>query len=261
MTTTCLTRASFCSGVRGFGFGFGFTWCFLALWCFGGFLAAAPPATASSENAAASRTSSASLRCDIDRLPSDSNVTRDSYPPGRESTRPSRRRRRPGIPLFRRFVLLGDSTDERARCRTCPTRRGASRTPRRPCSRRAARRAGPAGDSSSPTAASRTAARAAFAASGVPLSAHARGALELATLRLRVDPQQLDAPGVVLLVAVDADDRALARLDLLLPLEGGLLDLVLHEAPLDRLDRAAELVDALDQLPRARLELVRQRTR
>src|SRR5207247_9711908 len=36
-------------------------------------------------------------------------------------------------------------------------------------------------------------------------------------------------------------------------------DLTLHKALLDRLDGAADLVDALDQLARRRLELVRQR--
>ena len=60
-------------------------------------------------------------------------------------------------------------------------------------------------------------------------------------------------------VHVDADDRALARLDLLLPPERRVLDLALHEALLDRRDRSADLVDPLDQLPRARLELVGQR--
>ena len=66
---------------------------------------------------------------------------------------------------------------------------------------------------------------------------------------------ELDPLRLVLLVAVDADDDALAVLDLLLPVECRLLDLRLHEAPLDRLDGASELVDALDQLPGARLQL------
>src|SRR2546422_2703339 len=94
---------------------------------------------------------------------------------------------------------------------------------------------------------------------GVPLGPDPGRPLELASLRLRVDPMQLDLLDLFFGEAVDADDRALAALDLLLPLEGGLLDLVLHEAPLDRLDGAAELVHALDQLPGASLELVRQR--
>ena len=58
--------------------------------------------------------------------------------------------------------------------------------------------------------------------------------------------------------AVDADDHALAGLDLLLPAERRLLDLRLHEALLDRGDGAAELVDLQDQLPGLRLELVRE---
>ena len=58
---------------------------------------------------------------------------------------------------------------------------------------------------------------------------------------------------------VDADDHALARLDLLVPAERRLLDLALDEALLDRSDGAAELVDPLDQLARALLELVGER--
>ncbi len=87
---------------------------------------------------------------------------------------------------------------------------------------------------------------------GVPFGPHARGPLELAALGRRVDPLQLGLGVVVLGEAVDADDHALAALDLALPLERGLLDLVLDEAGLDRRDRAAELVDALDQLPGTR---------
>ena len=69
---------------------------------------------------------------------------------------------------------------------------------------------------------------------------------------------QLDRLLVSLGEAVDADDHALARLDFLLPAERRLLDLLLHEALLDRGDGAAEVVDALDQLPRVRFELVRE---
>ena len=56
---------------------------------------------------------------------------------------------------------------------------------------------------------------------------------------------------VVLGEAIDADHHPLARLDLPLEAVGGLLDLPLHEALLDGRDRAAELVDPLDQLPGA----------
>ena len=59
-----------------------------------------------------------------------------------------------------------------------------------------------------------------------------------------------------LLEAVDADDHALAGLDLRRVAVGRVLDLALDEALLDRRDRAAELVDPVDQLerraPRAR---------
>ena len=70
---------------------------------------------------------------------------------------------------------------------------------------------------------------------------------------------QLDRLLLTLGEAVDADDHPLAGLDFLLPAERRLLDLALHEALLDSRDRAAELVDALDQLPGLRLELVRER--
>jgi len=75
----------------------------------------------------------------------------------------------------------------------------------------------------------------------------------VAALALRVDPVKLDPLFRLLVEAVDADDDALAVFDCALPLEGRLLDLVLDEALLDRLDCAAELVDAADQLPRALL--------
>src|SRR6266566_5573842 len=92
----------------------------------------------------------------------------------------------------------------------------------------------------------------------VPLGPDAGRPLELAPLRLGVEPVQLDALAVVFLEPVHADDRALPALDLLLPFEGRLLDLGLDEAALDCLDGAPELVDAVDQLPRPRLELVRE---
>ena len=67
---------------------------------------------------------------------------------------------------------------------------------------------------------------------------------------------QLDRLGIGLfLEAVDADDHPLARLDLELVAVGRLLDLGLYEALLDRRHRAAERVDALDQLGRAALQL------
>src|SRR5581483_9174714 len=86
------------------------------------------------------------------------------------------------------------------------------------------------------------------------LGAHARGALELAPLRLGIEPVNLDRLGRLLGEAVDPDDDALARLDLRLVAKRRLLDLPLDEAGLDRRDGAAERVDALDQLERALLE-------
>ena len=94
---------------------------------------------------------------------------------------------------------------------------------------------------------------------GVAFGPHAGGALALTLLAFRVDRVQLDRQLRLGRVRVDADDHPLARLDLLLPAERGALDLALHETPLDSLDGAAERVDALDQLPGARFELVRQR--
>ena len=102
-----------------------------------------------------------------------------------------------------------------------------------------------------PCAALRTAASVALGVLRVPLGAHAGRPLELAPLRLRVEAVQLDVLLLVLGEAVDADDHALARLDLLVPAERGVLDLALDEALLDRRDGAAELVDPLDQLSRA----------
>ena len=93
----------------------------------------------------------------------------------------------------------------------------------------------------------------------VATGAHTRGALELAPLCVGVDRLQLDRELRLGCVFVHADDHALTRLDLLLPLERGVLDLALDEALLDCRDTAAELIDPLDQLPGARFELVGQR--
>ena len=91
---------------------------------------------------------------------------------------------------------------------------------------------------------------------GIPLGAQPCGPLELAALRGRVEPVQLDRFLLRLVELVDADDHALARLDLLLVPERRLLDLLLDEALLDRRDGTASLVDLLDQLGRALLQLV-----
>ena len=90
----------------------------------------------------------------------------------------------------------------------------------------------------------------------VPLGAHLRRPLELAPLGLGVEVVQLDRLRLLLAEPVHPDDHLLARLDLGRVLVRRVLDLPLDEALLDRLDRAAELVHALDQLagapPRAR---------
>ena len=91
---------------------------------------------------------------------------------------------------------------------------------------------------------------------GVPLGPHPRRALPLAPLTLRVDAVQDDALLRLGGERVHSDDDAGARFDAGLEPEGGLLDLTLDEPGLDRGDRAAELVDPLDQRrapePRAR---------
>ena len=95
--------------------------------------------------------------------------------------------------------------------------------------------------------------------SGVALGANPRGALELPTLDLRVDALELDLYSPLVLVAVDADDDALAALDVLREAERRVLDLVLHEALLDGRDGTPQLVDATDELRGVVLELSRDR--
>ena len=78
-----------------------------------------------------------------------------------------------------------------------------------------------------------------------------RSPFTLGALDRWVEPVELDPLRLVHRVSVDTDDHALALLDLALPAERGLLDLLLHPAGLDRRDCAAELVDPRDQLGRA----------
>ena len=85
---------------------------------------------------------------------------------------------------------------------------------------------------------------------GVALGAHAGGALALPLFGGGVDVVELDALLALLGEVVDADDDALAALDLCLVAVGGVLDLGLHEALLDGGDGAPLLVDAIDQLVR-----------
>ena len=172
---------------------------------------------------------------------------------------PGRRRRGPGRPApgtsARRAGSSSAERATRAGRRTCRTRLAARCRSRRSCSGPAAPRASAAAGSRRPRrrGAPRRALRGLVR---VPLGPHPRRALELPPLRVRVEPVQLDRLRLLLAVAVDADDHALARLDLGRVLERRLLDLPLDEALLDRRDRAAELVHPLDQLagapPRAR---------
>ena len=144
--------------------------------------------------------------------------------------------------------------------RTCRTPRAARCRSRRPSVRRRASRIGTS-RFASPRAASRTRSSAASAAAA---SRSARTRRVRSTWRRSASGSRRcsSIPSLVVLgEAVDADDDALAGLDLALELVRRLLDLVLGEALLDRRDRAAELVDPRDQLQRALLELARQATR
>ena len=78
-------------------------------------------------------------------------------------------------------------------------------------------------------------------------------ALALVGLDLRVDAQRLVGLFLVGWVLVDPDDGAVAVVDLLGDPVGGGLDLVLLEALLDRGDRAAPVLDRLDQRAGPRL--------
>src|SRR5581483_3077234 len=87
-----------------------------------------------------------------------------------------------------------------------------------------------------------------------PQRLHAR---DLAPLDVRIDPQQLRHPRSAfraVVEPVDADDDRFAGIDVALRLVRGLLDLALDESGLDRGERAAGAVDALDQLARALLD-------
>ena len=70
--------------------------------------------------------------------------------------------------------------------------------------------------------------------SGFALGANARGPLDLPLFGRRVEAVQLDLLLGIAAEHIDADDRTLARLDLLLPPERRRLDLALHEPLLDR---------------------------
>src|SRR5215204_3225783 len=81
-----------------------------------------------------------------------------------------------------------------------------------------------------------------------------REARELALLGLRIDLEDVDVVDLVGDVLVDADDDVLAAAVALLVGDGRLLDLLLDE--LEGVDRAAEVLHLLHQLPGALLDLV-----
>ena len=82
-------------------------------------------------------------------------------------------------------------------------------------------------------------------------------ALDLAPLGLRIEPMQLDLLALLLHEAIDADEDLLAASSARSCLYAASSISRCDESLLDRRDRAAELVDALDQLARALFELAR----
>src|SRR3954470_762275 len=80
---------------------------------------------------------------------------------------------------------------------------------------------------------------------GVAPSAYRLDAADLLALECGVDVQDRPRVVVALGVAVDADHDPPAGVDLALELVAGIGDLALREVLLDRLDHAAELVDAV----------------
>src|SRR5439155_11641157 len=91
---------------------------------------------------------------------------------------------------------------------------------------------------------------------GIALRANPSRPLDLTPLSFRVELVQLDRLGLRLGERVHADDHAFPRLDLRRVPVGGFLDLALDETLFDRRYGATRLVDPLDQLPRALLQLV-----
>src|SRR5262249_58320698 len=85
---------------------------------------------------------------------------------------------------------------------------------------------------------------------GVGAGGERRRAVDLLALGRGIDGQDLRRLLVLELVAVDADDAALPRLDLRLVAEGGLRDLALEEVVADRGDDPAELPDSVEVLIR-----------
>src|SRR3954447_799021 len=88
---------------------------------------------------------------------------------------------------------------------------------------------------------------------------HPLHAVDLLALERWVDPQRRDLPVVLVAVGVHAHHPAPAGVDLGLQLEARVGDLALREVLLDRVDHAAELVDAREVRVGLPLELVGER--
>ena len=112
---------------------------------------------------------------------------------------------------------------------------------------------------SDPRAAATTSIEAARHAVGVARRPNRPDALDLAAFDLGIDAQDLDAGGALRRERIDADDDGLAGVDLLLRAIRRLLNRPLDEALLDRRQRAAGRLDALEQRARAVFDLVGQR--
>src|SRR4029453_10805312 len=93
----------------------------------------------------------------------------------------------------------------------------------------------------------------------VALGPHSLRPRELAPLDLGVESVELDLLRPSLPEPIHPHDDPLAALDLRAVAVRRLLDLPLDEALLDRRDRPAELLDAVDEVERPRLQLVGQR--
>src|SRR5690242_14609578 len=91
----------------------------------------------------------------------------------------------------------------------------------------------------------------------VAVGTHGAHPLDLLALERGIDAEDLERQLVLELVAVDADDDALAALHLRLVAVRRLGDLPLHEVLLDRGDDAAELLDPVEVLVGLPLEFVR----
>ena len=137
------------------------------------------------------------------------------------------------------------------------TRRASRRRPRPASSDRCSASRSTGSTLSVPRAAARISSSRRSTTEASRSSLNSRQPLDLVALGLRIDAQDVRHLERVLDELVDADDDVLLDAVALVVAERRLLDLVLHEV--DRLDRAAELVDLGDQLLGAELDLVGQR--